>query len=498
MHAQGKGIKTIARELSISKNTVKSYIKKVSRGGLSITELLKEEDPALEAKLWSGNPSYKDDRYEYLKQRLDHYNRELKRVGVNRQLLWEEYCQGTSNPYSYTQFCYHLQQFRHSSRPTMVLEHHPGDKLYIDYAGKQLSYFDRVTGEEIFAQVFVACLPYSDYCFALAVPSQKTEDFIHALNCCLQSFGGVPQTLVPDNLKAAVVQANSYEPTINRVLEDFANHYGCSVTPARPRRPRDKSLVENQVKLIYSRIYAKLRDRTFFDLHSMNVAIASKTKAHNQTRMQHREYCREEKFLADERQHLKPLPATIFEIKCYREHKVANNNHIRLGIDKHYYSVPHTYIGMQVKVIHTRSLVKIYHKGALIATHPRGRRKGGYTTQKEHLCSHHRYYKQRSPTYYLQRGYKHSEVLYNYMEALFKQDKYPEQLYRTCDGILNLARKTPADTFDKACQIGLKYQNYTYRFLKQVLENRMTEYMEEPKEEPLPGHGNIRGPQAYK
>ncbi|WP_335965121.1 IS21 family transposase [Galbibacter sp. PAP.153] len=498
MHIQGKGIKTIARELSISKNTVKSYIKKVNRGELSIAELLHEEDPALEAKLWSGNPSYKDNRYEYLKQRLDYYNKELKRVGVNRQLLWEEYCQGTTRPYSYTQFCYHLQQFRHSSSPTMVLEHHPGDKLYIDYAGKQLSYFDRATGEEIFVQVFVACLPYSDYCFALAVPSQKTEDFIYALNCCLQFFGGVPQTLVPDNLKAAVAQANNYEPTINRVLEDFANHYNCSVTPARPGRPRDKSLVENQVKLIYSRVYAKLRDHTFFDLHSMNVAIAAKTKAHNQTRMQHREYCREEKFLADEKQHLQPLPATIFEIKYYREHKVAKNNHIRLGIDKHYYSVPHTYIGMQVKVIYTRSLVKVYHKGVLIATHPRGHRKGGYTTQKEHLCSHHRYYKQRSPTYYLQRGYKHSETLYNYMEALFKQDKYPEQLYRTCDGILNLARKTPAETFDKACQMGLRYQNYTYRFLKQVLENRMTEYPEESKETPLPGHDNIRGPQAYE
>ncbi|HUH47564.1 MAG TPA: IS21 family transposase [Arenibacter sp.] len=498
MHAQGKGIKTIARELSISKNTVKGYIKKVELGELSIAQILEGEDLIVEAKLRSGNPSYKDVRYEYLKDRLEHYNKELKRTGVNRQLLWEEYCSGTPDPYSYTQFCYHMQQFRRSSSPTMVLDHHPGDKLYIDYAGKQLSYIDRETGEEISVQVFVACLPYSDHCFALAVPSQRIEDFIYALSCCLQDLGGVPRTLVPDNLKAAVVQANRYEPKINRALEDFANHYHCSVTPARPGKPRDKSLVENQVKLIYSRVYAKLRDHTFFDLHSLNVAIKEKTRAHNQTRMQNREYCREEKFLADEKRHLGPLPATAFEIKYYREHKVAKNNHIHLGIDKHYYSVPYTYIGMNVKVVYTRSLVKIYHQGTMIAAHPRNYRKGGYTTSKEHLCSHHRYYKERSPTYYMQRGHRHSETLYTYMETLFKQDKYPEQLYKTCDGILNLAKKTSIETFDKACQMALEHQNYSYRFLKRVLENRMTEYLEEPDEAPLPGHGNIRGAHTYK
>src|SRR5690606_28820663 len=118
------------------------------------------------------------------------------------------------------------------------------------------------------------------------VKSQNTEDFLYALSCCLEDIGGVPQVLVPDNLKAAVVKANQYEPTINRAMEDFANHYGATVIPARPRKPRDKALVENQVKLIYSRVYAKLRNTQFFDLHSLNQAIKEKVKAHNQTRMQ--------------------------------------------------------------------------------------------------------------------------------------------------------------------------------------------------------------------
>lgn len=498
MRHSGKGIKTIARNLCISKNTVKEYLRKVEVSKVPVDELLKLEDPILEKRLLSGNPSYKDKRYEPLKDQLKDYAKELKRVGVNRKVLYEEYCEHNANPYSYSQFCHHLKQHHKSSKPTMVLQHHPGDKLYIDFAGKKLSYIDKATGEIIFVQVFVACLPYSDYSFAMAVHSQKLEDFLHALGACLTHLGGVPHTLVPDNLKSAVIKANRYEPDINRALEDFANHYHTTIIPARPLHPQDKALVENQVKMIYSRVYAKLRNRQFFDLASLNEAIAEKIQLHNQTRMQQKDYCREEKFLADEQEHLLRLPVEPFEIKYYREHKVAKNNHIYLGQDKHYYSVPYPYIGEKTKVIYTRSIVKIYCKGKQIAVHPRDFKKGGYTTKKEHLCSHHQFYKDRSPSYYLGRANTHSEALYRYIEALFKQDKHPEQLYKTCDGILNLSRKSNQGTFIKACEIALNHQHYSYKFLKRILENKMTENTSEPITKPLPEHPNIRGASTYR
>ncbi len=498
MHAGGKGIKTIARSLAISKNTVKDYLRKAEVSRIGIQELLNLEDPVLEQRLLSGNPAYKDERYDQLKDRLDHYVKELKKVGVTRGVLHQEYCQSTSEPYGYSQFCYHLQQHRKSSKPSMVLEHLPGDKLFIDFAGKTLSYIDRETGEIVEVQVFVACLPYSDYGFVMAVPSQKLEDFLYALGCCLNHLEGVPHCLVPDNLKSAIAKANIYEPDINRALEDFANHYHTTVIPARPARPKDKALVENQVRTIYSRVFAKLRNRQFFDLASLNQAIFEKVKLHNQTRMQQKEYCREEKFLADEREHLLELPIAPFEIKYYREHKVAKNNHIYLSQDKHYYSVPYSFIGEKAKVIYTRSLVNIYCRGKQIAVHPRGFKKGGYTTKKEHLCSHHQFYKDRSPSHYLQRASAHSELLYCFMEALFKQNKHPEQLYKTCDGILNLSRKAGGEVFNSACKIALEHQNYSYMFLKRLVENHMPQDLHNPINKPLPGHGNIRGASAYK
>ena len=500
MRHQGKGYKTIARTLGVSKNTVKNYVAKVNVSRIPIITLLALEDPELEASLLSGNPAYRDARYQPLKEQLDYYTKELNKVGVTRMVLWEEYKSvSPENHYCYSQFCCVLRQHHKAGKPSMALEHHPGDKLYIDFAGKLLSYIDKETGEEISAQVFVACLPYSDYAFAMAVPSQKTDDFIHALQCCLKDLGGVPQTLVPDNLKAAVVKASRYEPTINKVLEDFANHYTTTVTPARVRKPQDKALVENQVKLIYSRVYAKIRHQQFFDITSLNKAIKDKMQAHNQTRMQQKDYSRVEKFIADEKQTLSPLPTHDFEVKYYKSLKVAHNNHIYLGTDKHHYSVPFAYIGKQTRVIYTRSIVRIFgDSGTLIATHPRSFKKSGYTTQKEHLCSTHQYYKQRSPTYYMQRGYHHSETLYQYINALFKQDKYPEQLYRTCEGVLKLSKQTANQEFIKACEIAMQCSNYSYGFLKRILENKMVEATQDIADDPLPKHNNIRGANSYK
>jgi len=237
------------------------------------------------------------------------------------------------------------------------MEHRPGDKLYIDFSGKKVQYIDRATGEVVPCEIFVACLPFSDFAFVMAVRSQQTSDFLYALDCCLQSLGGVPQALVPDDLKAAVIQADRYEPTLNRCMEDFANHYGTVVVPARPGKPQDKSLVENQVKLIYTRVFARLRNVQFFDIHSLNEAIKECVLKHNQTRMQQKPYCREERFLSAEKHLLGELPAARFEMKHYSELEVATNGHIYLKHDLHYYSVPYVYIGAKAKIICTRSMV---------------------------------------------------------------------------------------------------------------------------------------------
>jgi len=500
LYKQGESKKAIARLLGMSKNTVKNYLYKIEGGKFNIDELLKIDDPKLESMLFSGNPSYKDERYEHLKNNLDYYTSELNRTGVTRGLLWREYQQTANNTYSYTQFCHHLNQHNKSRHPSLKLDHKAAEKLFVDFAGKTLSYVDKETGEVIECQVFVACLPYSDYAFAMAVPSQKMEDFIYAMVCCLKFFGGAPKTIVTDNLKSAITKANNYEPTVSQAMEDLACHYETTVTPTRPAKPKDKALVENQVKLIYRRVYAPLRNEMFFDIASLNKAIITQIKLHNQTRMQQKNYCREEKFLADEKTKLTALPKEDFHIKYYKTLKVSPNNHIYLASDKHYYSVPYAYIGQKVKIIYTRSLVKIYNdKGDQIALHTRDLRAGRYTTNSEHLCSQHQHYISRSPEYYLEKARRLSSTLYRLIDLTFKQDKYPEHLYKTCDGFLSLYRKTDPMLFRQACETAILFEKYSYMFIKNIIEKNPHQYdIQNQITKSLPKHNNTRGANYYQ
>lgn len=213
--------------------------------------------------------------------------------------------------------------------------------------------------------------------------------------------------------------------------------------PARPRKPKDKSLVENHVRLIYNRVYAPLRNRLFFSLEELNEAVLEQVRLHNRKRMQQREYSREEHFIADEKQTLKPLAKTVFEVQYDTELTVSANCCVYLGRDKHYYSVLYQHIGQKVKVIYTRSLVKIYLKGERIATHPRVQG-FGYTMQNEHLASNSRAYTRRSARWYISKAREHSSLLGQVVESVFaSSDAPPEFFYKRCDGLLHLARVSP-------------------------------------------------------
>lgn len=498
MHRQGMGRKAIARATGMSKTTVKSYLDKLAAGGLDIERLLSMDDPELEGQFHAGNPSYKDPRYLYLESRLAHYASELQRKGVTRHQLWKEYREEGKNGYEYTRFCYHLNQLILARSPSAVLTHRPGDKLYVDYAGDRISYLDREKGEIVRCPVFVACLPYSDYCFAWVCRSQTTDGFVEALVECLTHLGGSPSILVPDNLKAAVIQANRYEPKLNRVVEDFANYYNMTIMPARVAKPCDKALCENQVKLVYSRVYAPLRNLQFFDLQSLREAVGKKVREHNQTRMQQKPYCRQERFLAEERPLLRPLPQEPFRIKYYRWYTVAKNGHVFLSEDRHYYSVPYCWTGRKAQVIHTSAPVSIYVESKCVATHVRDFKCGGYTSVKEHIPSHHQHWLERSPEYYPGKAGEKSPKPVSLFEAVFADSHPPEYHYRSCDGLLSLERKTPKDIFDRVLDIALKNRMYAYSSIMNLIRNDEANRQTELEEKPLPKHENIRGGVYYK
>jgi len=473
LHQSGKSKKAIAAILSMSKNTVKRYLVKLSFLQTDINDLLALDDMELEKRFHGGNPAYADqEKYEHLKGNLSYFVEELKRVGVTRLLLWEEYKEQQANSYSYAQFCFHLGQLLKARKPTMVMHYKPGEKLYVDFAGAQLQYVDKQTGEIIKCPVLVCTLPYSDYGFIMALRNQRTEEVIFGLSVCMVFLGGSAKVMVTDNMKSAIIQTSRYEPKVNQIMQDFCNHYGMSIIPARPYKPKDKSLVENKVKNYYTQIFARIRNCTFFSLEELNAAIRALCIKHNQRRMQIKTYTREEKFLAEERDKLLALPTTPFEIKHYREHKVGYNNHIYLGQDKHYYSVPYQHIGQKVKVIYTRNQVKVYLNKELIALHVRSYAPGHYTTEIKHLCSHHQAYLERSPEYYHQKAADTAipELVY-LIDRVFCNGKHPEQNFRRCNGLLSLEKKSDPALFKQACQIAIDCDTHSYHFVLNVITN---------------------------
>ena len=241
----------------------------------------------------------------------------------------------------------------------MHMNHKVGDKMFIYYAGKTLEIVDEKTGEIIEVQFFVAILGASQYTYAEASMSQKKEDFIASVKNALHYFKGVPKAIVPDNLKSAVTKSSKYEPTVNETFLDFSEHYGTTILPARAYRPRDKSLAEGAVKILYQRIYPKLSNQTFYSLRELNQAIWYQLEQHNNNRkLTGRPISRLALFNEIEQKELSALAKERYEIKMLTFATVQQNGHILLSKDKHYYSVPYQYIRKKVKIVFTKKITK--------------------------------------------------------------------------------------------------------------------------------------------
>ena len=498
---QGRSIKFIERELGVSRNTVRKYLALRKASGRSIRDLLALEDHELHKVLLPSGEQTRDERHEQLTGQYEYLKNELGRPGVTRWLLWSEYRQSHPSGYSYSQFCWHLQQLAKADQATMAnLDHRPGDQLYVDFAGITMQYIDPNTGEIHKVPVLIATLGMSQYNYVQALPSQKAEDFFSGLANALEFFGGSPLSIIPDNLKAAVIKSDRYEPSLNTMLVDFANHYQMTALPTRPSSPQDKSLVETAVREAYRNIYAPLRNRQFFSLGELNEAIKKQLALWHDKPFQNQQHTRRGRFEQFERPALQALPAEPFYIKKPRTLTVRKNCHVHLTEDQHYYSVPHTYIGNKVQVIYTVKLVQIYYKQQLIASYRRDRTPYRYTTIKEHLPSHHQHWLDRSPGWYRDQARRIGDEVVELIDCIIAKRAHPEQAYRSCDGVLSLSRKVGKARLCKAAGIALSVGEANYSFVKRLIQNGMSDLTPASSAEPagLPEHNNIRGKTYYQ
>jgi len=484
--------------LGIHRNSVNFYVGLFRSTGKSYDELLDLTDKEL-AELFPSPQTLDMDRYEILCQQFEYFRKELKKTGCTRKVLWKDYLEKNPSGYSYTQFNEHLNRWLKQVKGSGKLEHKAGDKVYIDYAGKKLSYIDKATGDVIEAEVFVGILPCSGYTFVEASPSQKLEDFINSMNNCLQFYGGVPKAIVPDNLKSAVNKGSKYEATVNKTFKDFALHYGSVINPTRAYSPQDKALVEGAVKLVYQRIFYPLSKMTFFSISDINKEISKLLTIYNDYLFTNIKISRKQQFLTIEAPFLTELPTNKYEIRHYKRATVQKMGYVFLSCDKNYYSVPYRYIGKKVEVSYNLQSVDIQYNKERIATHKRNFQPGKYVTIEDHLSSTHKFYKNWSPDFFKKLAQPYGTSVVDYFHQLIESKSYPEIAYKQCAGILALGKLYKKERINNACKRGLTYHRYGYRIIKSILENKADIGEQEAEtEHEIAAHQNIRGSAYYQ
>lgn len=491
----------IAKAIYIARRTVSNYIDAIENAGLSYKEISNMSDDTLLEII--KKPNKKDDiRFKDLSNQFDYIAKELKRTGVTLELLWQEYREKYTDGYSYSQFCYHFSNYRQSCKIYMHIEHKAGDKMFADFTGKKMTIYDRITGEEKEVETFVAILPCSRNTFTYATESQKKEDWIKANDEALWYFGGVPKAIVPDCLKSAVTKADYYEPDINPDYADFAEYYNTVILPARPGKWQDKALVENAVKIIYSRVFAPLRNTKFYSLDELNEAIRERLKIHNNMNFQRLKISRLKLFEEIEKPVLNPLPAKRYELKSFCTSLIYFNYHVWLKEDNHYYSVPWRLRDKNkkeyAKIIYTDRTVEIFHNNIRVAFHMRDKKPGGYTTVKEHMAPHHKFYAEWNPERFKNWASKIGEYVKILVAKILDKRKHPEQGYRSCLGVINLSKKYGNQRLNKACKRAIEFRCYSYKTVQVILKKGLENIQEElPFWDTLPPHENIRGIDYY-
>ena len=489
----GLSNRAIAKSCGICHKTVKEYLTRARASGLSwpLADDLSDKD--LEALLFPNDPGAAG---KVQMPDMAWVSRELKRKGVTRYLLWREFCETTDRPCSYSRFCQAYKEWSKKADPVMRQDHKAGEKMFVDYAGLKMEVVDPHTGESRKVPVFVAVLGASSYIYAEATEKEDLEGFIGAHIRAFEYFGGVPEVVVPDNLKAGVKSPSYYEPDINPTYQEMARHYRVAVIPARVRRPRDKAKVEVGVQVVERWIMAALRNRTFFSIGELNAAMKQLLKELNERPLKEIGLSRRQLFESIEKPALRPLPSHPYSFALWKMAKVSFDYHIQ--VEGHYYSVPYHLIGKRVDVKISRDQVEVYHKGKRVAVHIRSRVKGAHTTWEEHMPVSHRLYK-KSPRDLIKEATRLGPCVGELAEAIMEAKDHPIQGYRSIMGIIRLARAYPKDRLEAACARALAVKGYSYRSVKSILEKGLDQLpLTRQKTFDTIDHSNIRGASYYQ
>jgi transposase len=496
LKAAGRSQREIAQSVGIGQSTVGDYLARARRAGIEgAAALTALDDAALERALYPPKPAVPASS-RALPAWAD-VHRELKRKGVTLFLLWEEYKAAHPDGFQYSWFCKSYREWAGKVDLVMRQPHRAGETLFVDYAGQTVPVIDRATGEIREVEIFVAVLGASNYTFAEATWTQALPDWIGSHQRAFAFLGGVPETVVPDNLKTGVIRAHRYEPDLNPTYLEMAAHYGVTVLPTRVAKPRDKAKVEVAVQVVERWILARLRHQTFFSLDALNGAIAALLPELNTRPFKKLPGCRRSLYEQLDRPALGPLPAKPYVFATWKKARVNIDYHIE--VERHYYSVPYQLVKTQVEARITGHTVEVLHRGRRVASHRRANQLGGYTTVTDHMPRPHREYAEWTPRRLVEWANKTGPATGQLIGNILARRRHPQQGFRSCLGILRLGKTYGAARLEAACARALTIGAASYKSIESILKHNLDRQpLPEPTAAPRPlAHDNVRGPKYY-
>lgn len=421
---------------------------------------------------------------------LGYLHREMQKKGMTLTLLWEEYKTAYPDGLMFTQFCQRYREFRKQNDVYLRKIYKAGERMLVDWAGMTMHYIDS-KGDKKEVYLFVADLPASSYLYVAPFRDMGEKSWIDGHIQAFEYYGGAPRIIVPDNTKTAVTKARYYDPELNQSYREMATHYGSAVIPARSRKPKDKAPVETSVQIAERRIIAKLRNREFFSYEELCLAVRAELEIVNTKPFQKLNTNRRALFLEIEQKELQDLPRGKYEYAEWKQAKVAFDYHVQH--DSHYYSIPYHYAGRQVRIRATARMIEVFCDGERIAAHVRSYDKyQRYVTQTQHMPEKHRVVMEWSPERFISWAKTIGEHAEQYIRQLLEQRDNPEQAYKTCAGILRLAKNVSTKQMESACEKAMKQRVYTYKYFEILLKNMNVKAQARPI-----SHNNVRGGGYY-
>ena len=495
--ANGRSTRQIAKICNIARSTVEDYLGRAEQAGLAWPLHPDLDDAALEKLLFPPQQSEKVFRRPM--PPMEYIHAELSRKHVTLQLLWLEYKEAYTDGYQYSRFCELYREWSGKLDVCLRQQYKAGEKLFVDYAGQTVPITDPLTGTVSDAQIFIAVLGASNYTYAEASLSQNLPSWITAHVHAFEFFGGVPELVINDNLKAGVTRACRYEPDINPTYQDMAWHYGTTVLPARAGKPRDKAKVESAVLIAERWILAALRNHTFFSLADLNAAIAEKLRELNARRFQKLDTTRQALFETLDKPALNQLPAHRYEYAEWKKARVNIDYHVE--VERHYYSVPYQLVKEQVDVRITAGTVEILFKNRRVASHARSRHLGSFTTLREHMPKSHQKYLEWTPSRIVAWAGQTGPHTRDLVTRILKTRPHPEQGFRSSLGIMRLGKRYSSERLEAACARALTLRACSYKSVESILKHGLETHAvigTDHTGQPPVVHYNLRGKDYYQ